>query len=68
MSIVTRTRCELTSDTGGTVLLIGGGGLLLGLGGGGCGRQGGHFSGEALEVCLKLVLWNGTNGGLQLPY
>ena len=50
---------ELTPDTGGTVLLVSGGGLLLGLGGGG--RQGGHFGGEALEVGLKLVLWNGTN-------
>ena len=63
-SVVTRTRylsniSELTSDAGGTVLLLGGGGLLLGLGGGG--RQGGHFGGEALEVGLKLVLWNGTN-------
>ena len=64
-SVVTRirqlsNRYKLTSDTGGTVLLFGGGGgLLLGLGGGG--RQRGHFGGEALEVGLKLVLWNGTN-------
>ena len=48
-----------TSDTGGTVFLLGGCGLLLVLGGGG--RQGGHFGGEALEVGLKLVLRNGTN-------